>query len=334
MNLLKEYCEAQKNDQTSGGTEMNLNEFIKLSWGEKAQKVAEAVDAEYGREYYNYVVDCYDDKVIMRFYSYFDGSSKLMSIGYSISEEGVVTLGEIEEVHVSYEKMPTPAPTTATEEQGVASQTEETVATVAEPDATSTETTTEATVTNVEPTTVEETTTAVEETTLATTTVSEPINSDDTTLDNTTVNSSTETITAATSSTTADDAAQPINAQDTQMKVGADDEQTQEENSSSAPLNHSERAEFEALKRAKKEEILNSYKEYLSEEEYNGFFATIDEKTEEVLELELLKLYKTRVEETPRAKQRRVFALSSINNKNATTKDSLAQDIKYYLNRD
>ena len=61
----------------------------------------------------------------------------------------------------------------------------------------------------------------------------------------------------------------------------------------SASFTQSERAEFEALKREKKVNLLNSYKEILSEEEFNNFLGSIDSFEEkENLEIELLKAYK------------------------------------------
>ena len=42
MKILREYCEKQ-NDPQEGGNEMNLQEFMKLSWGEVSTKVEQAV---------------------------------------------------------------------------------------------------------------------------------------------------------------------------------------------------------------------------------------------------------------------------------------------------
>lgn len=330
MNLLKEYCEARKNEQASGGNEMNLTEFIKLSWGEKAQKVADAVDSEYGREYYNYVVDMYEDRAIMRFYSYFDGSSRLMSISYSLSEEGVVTLGDIKEVHVTYEEVPeVQAPTNATEEQGVGQG----------PSSMSTDSAEQQKPTEPENNELSNTVNA--------STDPEPvINQAENTLDVTTAtieSTVTETTNAsvgpvadnvaAEGSDTADTAALDSDAHDTQMKVGAVDEQIQKEGSGSAALTESERAEFEALKRKEKEDLIKSYKDFLSEEQYNGYFATIDSVSKEELELNLLKDYKSFTENNKAKKERRVFSFSPITNSNGTARSSLAQDIQYYLGK-
>lgn len=320
MNLLKEYCEAQKNEQASGGNEMNLTEFIKLSWGEKAQKVADAVDKEYGQEYFNYVVDMYEDRAIMRFYSYFDGSCKLMAINYSITEDGVVSLGDVKEVHITYEEVPEVPevpPTNATEEPGVGQEPSSMSEDPVEPQE------------PTEPNDITEPSDPVNASTdpepVAEETTTEPTNAS--------VDPVADPNVAAQSSETAETAAQDTDAQNTQMKVGAVDEQTtQEEGSSSAALTDSERAEFEALKRKEKEELINSYKEFLSEEQYNGFFATIDSVSKEELELSLLKEYKNFTETNQKAKQRRAFAFAPVNN-NVETRNSLVQDIKYYLGK-
>lgn len=114
MKILKEYCEQKDQETQSGGNEMNLQEFMTLSWGDKSQKVAEAVESAYKQEYCCYVVDMFDDCAIGRFYSYIDGSIKLLRVKYTIDENGVVTLGDANEVHVVYEDVPTPASTQAT----------------------------------------------------------------------------------------------------------------------------------------------------------------------------------------------------------------------------
>ena len=47
MKLLREYCEKQNDPQEEGGNEVNLQEFMKLSWGEVSTKVEQAVAKEY-----------------------------------------------------------------------------------------------------------------------------------------------------------------------------------------------------------------------------------------------------------------------------------------------
>ena len=314
---------------------MNLSEFVKLSWGETASKVGDAVEQEYGHEYFNYIVEMYEDRAIVRFYSYLDGSSKLMRIQYSVSEEGEVTLGDIHEVHVVYEDLPEASadenlnmtseePTTTTEEpQGVTN-----------PEQASTETdegseTTEVIIetvpaTEMETTTVDNADSEPEQATEEHFAENEPVS---------TVEETTENDAAANAANeeTAVFAAQDVDANtQTTMEVGAVNEQKQEENSSSAPLTDSERAEFEALKRAQKEELLDSYKEYLSEDEYNGFFATIDSVSKDELETSLLKAYKDYQEREEAKPVTRVFSLSQLIgnnlNKNNENKESQLAD--------
>ena len=335
LKILHDYCDQNGHNQP-GGNEMNLSEFVKLSWGETASKVGDAVEQEYGREYFNYIVDMYEDRAIVRFYSYLDGSSKLMRIQYSVSEEGEVTLGDIHEVHVVYEdvqeastdenlNMTSEEPTTTTEEpQGVTN-----------PEQASTETdkgseTTEVIIetvpaTEMETTTVDNADSEPKQATEEHFAENEPVS---------TVEETTENDAAANAANeeTAVFAAQDVDANtQTTMEVGAVNEQKQEENSSSAPLTDSERAEFEALKRAQKEDLLNSYKEYLSEDEYNGFFATIDSVSKDELETSLLKAYKDFQEREEAKPVTRVFSLSQLigNNLNKNNENKESQLANY-----
>jgi len=326
LKLLHDYCD-QNGQNQPGGNEMNLSEFVKLSWGEIVSKVSEAVEKEYGGEYFSYVVDSYDDNVICRFYSYIDGSCKLMRIFYSLDEENNAILGDIEEVHVTYEKVEK-----TTEEPAAPAFTEENTG-----------------VTNPEQATVQP---SVDETVTSTenNAASEPVqptqdnfaeNNPETPKEESASNNSSESDAAAIAANeeTATFAAQDVDANtQTTKEVGAVNEQKQEENSSSAPLTDSERAEFEALKRAQKEELLSSYKEYLSEDEYNGFFATIDSVSKEELETSLLKAYKDFQERENARPITRVFSLSqlignNLNKKNESKESELASYIGEILQR-
>jgi len=338
LKLLHEYCDQNGHNQP-GGNEMNLSEFIKLSWGETATKVGEAVDTEYGKEYFNFVVEMYEDRAICRFYSYLDGSSKLMRINYSISESGEVTLGEIHEVHVVYEDLPEP-----TTDGNANMTTETTTVTTEEPQGvTNPEQATEATVTAVQ-----ETETITEATSLDTATtdntedaVSKPENASmDNSAEKTPLSTEGNVDTSASDAATtpaaneepATFAAQDVDANtQTTMEVGAVNEQNKEENSGSAPLTDSERAEFEALKRAQKEELLNSYKEYLSEDEYNGFFATIDSVSKNELETSLLKIYKDFQEREKAKPTTRVFSLSQLIGSNVKKNESKESELADYI---
>lgn len=108
----------------------------------------------------------------------------------------------------------------------------------------------------------------------------------------------------------------------TELEREVDDgneEQTQETDTSSASFTQSEQAEFEILKREKKLTLLNSYKDSLSEDEYNKFVGSIDSFDEKDLEIELLKAYKAFKEQEP--KQRRVFAFTPIINAKNNSND-------------
>ena len=295
MKILREYCES-KHDQLAGGNEMNLQEFMKLSWGDISVKVEEAITAEYQEEAYTYVVDMFEDSAIVRFYSYLDGSTKLMRIKYSCDENGAITLGTVNEVHISYEDIPTAIEETGVEQATVMSSIEEPV----------TETSEEEIIVEkpiqaeeVEQPTIEETfETPVEETSESAPVVEENVVHEEPT---TVVD---ETFTEEVSE------APVTNAEvtETTEKVSVDNEQIEEENSSTTSFAESERAEFETLKREKKVTLLDSYKEYLTDEEYADFTSRIDTFEVDTLEVELLKKYKSHTERTPQ-KTMRAFAL-------------------------
>lgn len=234
-----------------------------------------------------------------------------MRIYYSIDNENNVTLGNIEEVHVTYEKI-------EKEEPEASAPTFEGNTGVTDPELT-------ATATEDNSASVESATADLVDTTVSTNCSAEnepvaPVEeqsvqpSVNTTVDDAAANAANEN--------TADFAAQNVdaNTQTTTKEVGAVNEQNKETISSSAPLTDSERAEFEALKRAKKEDLLTSYKEYLSEEEYNGFFATIDSVSKEELETSLLKAYKDFQERENAKPVNRIFSLSDLIGQNITKK--------------
>lgn len=340
MKLLKEYCE-QKNEETQSGEDtMNFTEFMKLSWGDISEKVAEALGNEYNEEYYWYIVDFFDDSVIVKMYSYLDGKNSLNRVEYSVDDNGIVTLGKVNEVHVVYEDVPDVTPVSnATLSEGNEGKTvEENIVH------------NELETPTVEQTTVEETpstdvNTIVENAETITNNEEVAINvqPEEQTVTEASV-SSDEKTTVTDVPTDVNDAAQSsegtaeIAAQDTFVntatseKVSAD-EQKQEENSSSAALTNSERAEFEALKREKKEKLIDSYKDYLSEEEYNDFSVKIDSLQFEELETELLKVYKIKQEAKEETEvNERAFTLYSLLNK-PVKESSLATLIKENLDR-
>ena len=214
----------------------------------------------------------FNDSAIVRFYSYIDGSCKLMRVKYSCDDNGTITLGDVNEVHITYEDI------SAIEETGV----EQTVEIAADnskesdeefKDAKSEEQS-EPDDEEKEDGEDEEFISNTEEVLVETTKVAEPeeslVKTEQITVDEGTVD--------AAYATAAVDAAQVTNAEVTvtNKKVSVDDEQNEKEDSSATSFAESERAELEALKREKKLTLLDSYKEHLTEEEYADFTSRID----------------------------------------------------------
>lgn len=256
MEILKNYCEG-KTDHLGETKNMDVTEFLKLSWGDICAKVSDAVNQEYGNEYYTYAVDFYDDCGIYRFYSYIDGSVKLMKLFYTLNDDGEVTLGKIVETHVVYEDLEDTAQTGT--------------------DFTSSN---EFTDSGDGDFTVETTTTTTEETTPVV-----PTETDQTPVEFT--NGSTEPTPVVTNPS----AEAAVN--DTEVSA-ASEEQNQQENTSPASFTDSERAELEALKREKKVTLINSYE--LTDEVREDLMNQLDTLTYEELEFKLLKIYKENAE--------------------------------------
>lgn len=318
MKLLREYCEKAKDQIQEGGNEMNLEEFMKLSWGEVSEKVAQAVAKEYQNDAYCYVVDMFEDAAICRFYYYMENGSKLMKIKYTCDDDGNVSLGDIVEVRVTYEEVDTKA-----EEVGVENATEIVEKEENEEDFVKSEET-EDEKDEKDPEDVEETEDDEDDKEK----VANASSGEDIEEENKNVTEYSDTTVLAEIS----------NAEDTQteMKVSDGNEQvsttttTEETNTSSASFTSSERAEFEALKREKKINLLNSYKDILSEEDFNNFLGSIDSFEEDNLELELLKAYKNKKEEDAEPKTR-AFVLAHILNNNTNNTNSIDDFIRRNL---
>lgn len=331
MKLLKNYCES--NGQTDGGNSMNINDFMKLSWGEISTKVAEAIEKEYGSEYYTYLIDMFDSSAVVRFYSLLDGSNKLMRIDYS-SDNNTIVLGDIRECRVTYEDI--------TIEKGVDQAEEITSVDVVDDSANDIqikEEDGECAVTNEQ--SAEESFKNEESEDKVEDEKSEDEDKDELPKDEeskkkeselTEINedekdkkdsfeSQPENCAAAAPDTNAENT-------ETDIKVSVENENSAENQSSSTSFTESERAELEALKKAKKVEFLNSYKDILSEEEFNNYSISLDNFTEEGLELELLRKFK---ENAGQNKKVRAFAFAPVP-ENVETK-SLDDIVKVYLNR-
>ena len=265
----------------------------------------------------------FNDCAIARFYFYMDGTSKLMRIKYSVDENGTVTLGDVNEVHITYEDVPEVAPVMT--EIGVTQASEEESSTVS---------------VNAEEKEDEE---EDKEDPKSSDTPEDKDQKDDDSDSETSDDKDEEddkekednfvetsdVVDAAENGSDAEpvEAAQVVNAEVTPEieKVSVDNEtETQETTSSSTSFAESERAEFEALKREKKIALVDSYKEDLSSETIADFMSKIDELDETELEIELLKAYKA---EISKVKPMRAFAFARPT-KNAT--DSLDALVKKY----
>lgn len=345
MEILRNYCE-RKNDQVdNGGSQMNLQEFMKLSWGDISSKVDEALMQEYGAEAYTMIVDMFENCAIVRFYSYIDGSNKLMRVNYSCDESGVITLGNVNEVHVVYEDVVTSVSTaTVTEETGVETTSPEN-ATIEIVDSTAEiiEETVEvssdspevvdssAEIVNAEKEEEEEKDEEEEKEEDKKEEEDKPCcEEEDKKKKCGCETDETSEMVAAACDSDAANAAQVSNAEVTEVtenvtKVSVENEEPkQEENSSSTSFTESERAEFETLKREEKISLIDSYKDNLSEEEYNKFMSSVDIKSKDELEVELLKAYKQYAEEQlKQPKAERAFSFAPILNIKEKKQDSL-----------
>lgn len=289
MQLLKDYCERRLEENQHGGEKMNLSEFIKLTWGDISAKVVDAIEKEYQAELYFYPVDFYDDSVVCHVYSLIDGSTTYLRFYYTIDENAVVTLGEVKEVHVVWEEMPKPAPSSnASLEDNTTSA--ETDMGQAEP---------EPSADPVKPEVGEQTDfdNQIPENTPKTDTTPdpEPVNAASATIENEEGHNSNDqqsNFTGAAASVTNVEDAPLVNEGQQVNESECGHENKQIESSSSTSFTNSEREEYENLKKAKKVQLVESYRNVLTEEQYNNYISSIDTFSAEDLELDLLKIYK------------------------------------------
>lgn len=327
LKLLRDYCSQaaqenldQKEKTSNGGFSMqitNYSEFRKLTWGETATKLDETLTKEYGHEAYTSIEDMEDGFVYVKFYSYLDGSVSLYRIQYSLADDGSVQLGDRKPVRRTWEVIPEPAetsPAAATAEEApvdevVSSVAEEpqdgkdaAVATVAENnepseaeakadvavsvvnneeaiDKATTTTTAEATTTEVA---APEETKPSEEVAEAEK-VAEPVADENLTAEENAT--ATREVSPATLNTA-------IGANEEENAEGEQSSEQQNNNhsASASTLDQSEREEFEALKKQEKLNFLTSYKDKLSDEDFQRFAAELDNySSKESLEVEILR---------------------------------------------
>lgn len=320
LKLLRDYCSQaaqenldQKEKTSNGGFSMqitNYSEFRKLTWGETATKLDETLTKEYGHEAYTSIEDREDGFVYVRFYSYLDGSVSLYRIQYSLADDGSVQLGDRKPVRRTWEVIPekaetSPAAATAEEapvDEVVSSVAEEpqddknAVAAVAENNESEAEVKADATasVANNEEVVdkaieAEATATATPEETKPSEEIAkaekiaEPVADENlTAVENATA---TREVSPATLNTA-------IGANEEENAEGEQSSEQQNDNhsASASTLDPSEREEFEALKKQEKLNFLTSYKDKLSDEDFQRFAAELDNySSKESLEVEILR---------------------------------------------
>lgn len=291
----------------------NYSEFRKLTWGETATKLDETLTKEYGHEAYTSIEDREDGFVYVKFYSYLDGSVSLYRIQYSLADDGSVQLGDRKPVRRTWEVIPekaetSPAAATAEEapvDEVVSSVAEEpqdgkdVVATVAEnnePSEAEVKADVAASVANneevVDKAITEATTTEVaapeetkpsEEVAEPAEKAAEPVADENlTAVENATA---TREVSPATLNTA-------IGANEEENAEGEQSSEQQNNNhsASASTLDQSEREEFEALKKQEKLNFLTSYKDKLSDEDFQRFAAELDNySSKESLEVEILR---------------------------------------------
>jgi len=323
MKILREYCESKEDRNDQGGTTMNYSEFIKLSWGDIAEKVIEAVAKTYQNDACVALVDMFDDSAIVRFYYYVEGVEKIMRVQYEISDNGDVKLGKVNEVEIVYqdiEVIPTetkegsseidteqhieeqgddsaggePEKQTITIDISVHADAEDNIAQLTEASSDDEEEKEEKEPEEEEKKEDEDEKVKCEE--LEETNETIDITSTEPDLATTVTVSSLEDTSAQVQNVETT----PENTEVIEMKVSVDNENSvTQEDAGPTSFTQSEREEFETLKREQKIALIDSYKEDLSSDEYDNFISKVDTfESVDSLELELLKTYKNKQNKT------------------------------------
>ena len=367
LDLLSKYC-ADRHQEKLGGTKNNMNytEFVKLSWGELSEKVSLAFAKEYS-EAYTYMIDMYDDNAIFRVYYYNSGESKLLRAFFN-KEDKDLTFSKVEEVHVVYEPIEAANETFATDINGQV----ETNATIT----TDTEGIVQAEKAAVTISSVDDATFAKDDEEKDKSNCAAA--SDDEEKDKSNCASSEkdeekdkENCTSSEEQHKQGGEGEEPKPKDEENFNGQDDGNTNsmenvgtkgeitdhedhsnkeesetsndaavsESNSSSAAFTDSERAEFEALKKEKKVNLINSYKEFLSEEEYKNFVDSVDSYADnDKLEFDLLKKFKAYSDEHAADNKSNSstiipFAFTNVNNEKSSAEKSLTNYVNGLLGR-
>ena len=287
LNYLAEK-EKRLKDEQGGSKQMNLAEFVKLSWDEKGSRINAALDKEYGEEAITFPVDFFDDCFVARFYYFQSGEKKLFRIGYSIDEEG----------NVNFTSNPVEVVPTYTPLGGVENSTEATNHFEGQEGDTSAADNEDASAENNDTNSGEpEGNPSAEEVPSASEKSTEGDNNTFNANDgdgqgaegannSSTNEGGTPTVEGSTNNDTGNNEGEP---KSTFME--------EKDLSGTSSLSPSEREELESLRRKEKLNLIDKYKDSLTEEEYNTFTSNVDKfSAVSELKLELLEKYEAHQE--------------------------------------
>ena len=316
MKLLKDYCEG-KTDIGEDNKMGSINDFLKLSWGDISHKVADEITKQYANDACTYLVDMFSDNAIVHFFYFVEGCEKLMRVKYSIDENQNVVLGDISEVHVTYEDVVPEVP--------VKSEIDMQKVEGSNTSANMTEDGDDAEKPSFESIEKSSAKVSTEEVNTTNAADEQPQEASAAPVTDVQITPKEDVLPQPSfSDNSGEKSADAEGEKEVSVEnVNSNSANVEEDTStSSTSFAESERAELEALKREKKVALVNSYKDTISEEDFNTFSEKIDDfETEADLELELLKAYKRYQDETA-IKPMRAFAFAPKNN-NATSDSSL-----------
>jgi len=282
MKTLREYCENStvniNNVEKEGGEK--ISDFMELSWGDISEKVSSAIMQEYGNDGYPILLDAFNDHAVVVMY-YYMGGKKYLDIKYTCTENGEVTLGDVVEVRPTYVPV---------EQASEPSQTFEDPTNVNPESTNSPEE-------PVEPTNGQEFETPAEGQSEAEPEVQvqteptpeQPIG------DPAQAQVQSEDVSNADPNPADANQEQAPNSQVQESSSAYsvnENENQQKEDPSASTFTNSEQEELKADQRKQKIELINEYKEALSNEQFADFVSRVDEYEFSDLTVELLKVYK------------------------------------------
>lgn len=338
MKILRDYCLNEKQRQNLGQKEqetgdkvMKINsyiDFMKLSWGEISAKVGETIAKEYGNEAYTVIEDMDNEFAYVQFFSYIDGSNSTYRIAYSVADNGLVTLGAVSKVHRTWEVIDE----TGQEQKPVVESEPAVIDSMADTEAAESESNSEVEVKaeakpEVEVEAMKSQSTA--ETSMEVATADADLANE----------ASDITDTASTNDTNVDEettvasnnaAVTPTLEKEANFKEGDEvseqqlnEDENVKESSSASSFTESEREQFEALKHQEKVSLLESYKDKISEDDFNAFSSKVDSyDSKEALEVEILRAALAHKKEEKVARRAFIYACGNSNDNNAKNDNS------------